>query len=50
MATLDKLHPNAGWWIKADGCDKISGLEESTRLECNGHVHFGTSEIRVLYH
>ena len=52
MATLDKaskLHPNARWWIKADGCDIISGLEESTRLEWNGDVDFGTSEVQVLY-
>ena len=52
MATLDeasRLHPNARWWIKADGCDIISGLEESLRLEWNGDVDFGTSEVHVLY-
>ena len=52
MATLDeasRLHPNARWWIKADGCDIICGLEESLRLEWNGDVEFGTSEVQVLY-
>lgn len=52
MATLDeasRLHPHGRWWIKADGCDIISGLEESTRLEWNGDVDFGTSEVQVLH-
>ena len=52
MATLDeasRLHPNARWWIKADGCNIINGLEESTRLEWNGDVDFGTCEVQVLY-
>ena len=52
MATLDeasRVHPNARWWIKADGCNIISGLEESTRLEWNGDVDFGTSEVQVLH-
>ena len=52
MATLDeacRLHPDAKWWIKADGCDIVSGLEESLRLEWNGDVDFGTSEVQLLY-
>lgn len=52
MATLDeacRLHPDAKWWIKADGCDIISGLEESLQLVWNGDVDFGTSEVQLLY-
>ena len=52
MATLDegsRLQPNATWWIKADVCDVISGLAESLRLEWNGDIGFGTSEVQVLY-
>ena len=52
MATLDdasRVHPSAKWWIKADGCDIVSGLEESVRLEWNGDVDYGTSELQLLY-
>lgn len=52
MATLDEasqVHPCAKWWIKADGCDIVSGLEESVRLEWNGDVDYGTSELQLLY-
>lgn len=52
VATLSeahKLHPNANWWIKGDGCDVISGLEESLRLEWHGDVDFGTGELERLY-
>ncbi len=47
MATLDhavEVHPEAKWWIKADGCDIVSGLEESVRLEWNGDA------VQELYH
>ncbi len=53
MATLDhaiKVHPEAKWWIKADGCDIVSGLEESVRLEWNGDADDGTEVVQELYH
>lgn len=43
------MHPNAKWWIKADGCDVVSGLEESVRLEWHGDVDYGNSEVQLLY-
>ena len=49
MDEASRVHPNTRWWIKADGCNIISGLEESTRLEWNGDVDFGTSEVQILY-
>lgn len=36
-----RLLPSANWWIKADGVDVISSLEESMRLEWNGDVDLG---------
>ena len=33
-----KHHPNSWWWVKADGCDLISGLAESTRGVWSGDV------------
>lgn len=49
MTTLDEASRLHRWWIKADGCDIISDLEESTRLEWNGDVDFATSEVLILY-
>lgn len=49
MDEASRLQPSARWWIKADGCDVISGLEESLRLEWNRDVDFGTSEVQALY-
>jgi len=52
MATLDsacKVHPQGRWWIKADGCDIVSGLEESLRLEWNGDADYGTEVVEELY-
>ncbi len=52
MKVLDnayKLLPLANWWIKADGVDVISGLEESIRLNWNGDVDLGDGKTRRLY-
>ena len=43
------MHPSARWWVKADGCDIVSGLEESLRNEWNGDVDLGTGELQVMY-
>ena len=53
MATIDhavEVHPEAKWWIKADGCDIVSGLEESVRLEWNGDADYVTEAVQELYH
>lgn len=52
MATLDKastVHPNARWWVKCDGCDLKSGLEESVKLEWNGDADYATTSVQELY-
>ena len=52
MTTLDeacKSHPNARWWIKGDGCDIISGLEESVNYEWNGDIDLGDGRLQALY-
>lgn len=41
--------PQAKWWIKADGCDVISSLEESLRLEWNGDVDLGDGKCQALH-
>lgn len=35
--------------MKADGCDIVSGLEESLRNEWNGDVDLGTGELQMMY-
>lgn len=52
IATLDEAslqHQNDSWWVKADGCDLVSSLEESMRLEWNGDVDFGDGKLQQLY-
>ncbi len=44
-----RFHPNVKWWLKADGCDIVSGLEESLRHEWNGDIDCGTPEVEILY-
>ena len=42
-------HPNAWWWIKADGADLLSGLGESVKGEWSGDVDLndsGFTEVR----
>ena len=52
IATLNeahKVHPNVKWWLKGDGCDIVSGLEESVRLEWNGDVDMGDGDLQRVY-
>ena len=52
IATLEdahRIHPSARWWVKADGCDIVSGLEESLRNVWHGDVDLGTGELQVKY-
>ena len=53
IATLEeahRVHPSARLWVKADGCDIVSGLEESLRNVWHGDVDLGTGELQVMYH
>ena len=34
------------WWLKADGCDVIKGLKESTKLEWSGDVDLADGSIQ----
>lgn len=52
MKTLTEVHrllPKARWWIKADGCDVISSLEESQRLVWNGDIDLGDGTCQKLH-
>ena len=44
-----KLLPNASWWLKGDGCDVTTSLEESVRKEWNGDVDFGDSSCQQMH-
>ena len=41
--------PNALWWLKGDGCDVITSLEESVRKEWNGDVDFGDGSCQEMH-
>ena len=42
-------HPNAWWWIKADGVDLLSGLGESVKGEWSGDVDLNDGSTQQLY-
>ena len=42
-------HPNAWWWIKADGVDLLSGLGESVTGEWSGDVDLNDGSTQQLY-
>lgn len=51
-AVLDeasRTHPNAWWWVKADGCDLIEGLGESIRLDWSGDIDMNDGELQATY-
>lgn len=45
-----QAHPDSWWWLKADGCDIISGLKESTMLQWNGDVDLNDGSLQQQYH
>ena len=52
MHVLDEavqIHPNAWWWVKADGCDLISGLAESTKGVWHGDVDLNDGDLKKQY-
>ena len=47
-----KNNPDAWWWIKADGCDIVPGIAESTRGVWSGDVDVndgGVDKQKTLY-
>ncbi len=43
------MHPTAQWWLKADGVDIVSGLEESVTHTWNGDVDLGDRKLQEFY-
>ena len=41
--------PNTWWWLMGDGCDLVSGLKESVKLEWSGDVDVNTGELQQSY-
>ena len=41
--------PDAWWWVKADGCDLITGLKESTKREWSGDVNLNNGKVAKLH-
>ena len=44
-----KHHPHAWWWVKADGCDLVSGLAESVSEIWHGDVDLNNGEFEAQY-
>ena len=52
MKILDAAHnnnPNANWWLKGDGCDLVSGLQESMWHEWNGDANLDDGDLEQKY-
>ncbi len=52
MTSLDeavRILPDAVWWIKADGVDVVSGLNESLRLEWSGDVDLNDGCVAKMH-
>lgn len=43
------VHPNAWWWVMADGCDIVSGLKESVKKEWSGDVDLNDGAVLTLH-
>jgi len=41
--------PDAWWWVKADGCDVLPGLAESTRGVWSGDVDLNDGDLQKQY-
>ena len=51
-AILDEAHqvcPNSQWWIKADGCDLVSGLGESVQQVWGGDVDLADGKMQKMH-
>ena len=43
------VHPNSWWWIKADGCDLVSGLTGSVSGEWSGDINLNPEVLEKLF-
>ena len=44
-----RVHPDAWWWVKADGCDIVGGLEESMKKEWSGDIDLNDGAANKLH-
>lgn len=44
-----KHHPDAWWWLKADGCDINQGLQESVQRLWSGDVDLNDGGLQKRY-
>lgn len=44
-----RVHPHSWWWIKADGCDIVSGISESVSGEWSGDVNMKQGALDSAY-
>ena len=52
MHVLDeatKSNSNTWWWLKADGCDLIKGLKESSKMLWSGDVDLADGSLQKQY-
>ena len=52
LAVLDdaaKHHPDAWWWLKADGCDINQGLKESLQRQWSEDVDLNDGSLQKQY-
>ena len=49
MDEAARVHPQSWWWVKADGCDLVSGLSESVRGQWNGAVDLNDNSLQQQF-
>lgn len=49
MDEAARIHPSSWWWIKADGCDIVSGIGESVSGQWSGDVNMDEDALKKCY-
>ena len=44
-----KVSPDEWWWVKADGCDVVPGIAESTRGVWSGDVDLNDGDLQKQF-
>lgn len=50
LTMTHQRNPTGRWWIKADGCDILKGLRESTKREWSGDVDMNDGVPQQHHH
>lgn len=50
LTMAHQRNPTGRWWIKADGCDILKGLRESTKREWSGDVDMNDGVPQQHHH